>query len=203
MQAPSGLADTLQRLDALLAQQGTDRSQYLDPAALAARTALTEDTVRTLLRGGGAPPEPVNDRVRARLRRLAAAHLERTGRRMSDLVAEISRELEVSEYWARQVCDGKKVPSVEFLHGLVEFFGVEDGEAFFTASAQDALNRALLPALHTLEDPASDPVQALLDRYGVKSADLRAHGSLTRHQLERVLEGVMRSVLPQEGDDRR
>ncbi|MFB8776996.1 hypothetical protein [Streptomyces broussonetiae] len=165
--------------------------------ALAARTALTEDTVRTLLRGGGAPPEPVNDRVRTRLRRLAAAHLERTGRRMSDLVAEISRELQVSEYWARQVCDGKKVPSVEFLHGLVEFFGVEDGEGL------DALNRALLPALHTLEDPASDPVQTLLDRYGVKSADLRAHGSLTRHQLERVLEGVMRSVLPQEGDDRR
>lgn len=126
MEPPTHLPETLRRLDVLAEQQGLTRSDLLDPRELAAGTALPESTVRTLLRGGAAPTDKVNDRVRARLKTLADAHLARTGGRMSDLAADIRARLGVSDYWARQVCAGQKVPSIEFLHGLVEFFGVEE-----------------------------------------------------------------------------
>jgi len=203
VESPAQLPETLCRLEDAIAQQGLERTDFVDPVSLAARTALSEATVRVLLTGGCPPPDSVNDRVRARVSRLAQAHLACTGRRMSDLVMDISRQLGVSEYWARQVCDGKKVPSVELLHGLVQFFDIEDGESFFTDSADEALDRVLRRTLRTMQNPQPDPVQALLDRYGVTGAALRAHGSLTRDQLERVLEGVLRSVLPTEGDTHR
>ncbi|CAL9390852.1 hypothetical protein [Streptomyces sp. enrichment culture] len=198
MASPSPLSETLRRLDRVVQEEGV-RSKLLDAAELARRTALPVSTVRSLLQGGTPPDDSVNDRVRTRIAALAEAEMAATGKRMSDLASDISERLGVSGYWARQVCDGKKVPSVELLHGLVEYFGVEEGEAFFTAPAADALNRVLLPVLHGLEDPENDPVLALMDRYGVRSADLRAHGSLTREQLERLLEGVLRSVVPPDG----
>ncbi|MET9355062.1 hypothetical protein ABZY14_19055 [Streptomyces sp. NPDC006617] len=198
MASPSPLSETLRRLDRVI-QGKEDRSTLLDAAQLAGRTALPVSTVRSLLQGGVPPDDSVNDRVRMRIAALAEAEMAATGKRMSDLASDISERLGVSVYWARQVCDGKKVPSVELLHGLVEYFGVEEGEAFFTASAADALNRVLLPVLYGLEHPESDPVLALMDRYGVRSADLRAHGSLTREQLDRLLEGVLRSVVPPDG----
>ncbi|WP_369153717.1 hypothetical protein [Streptomyces sp. R17] len=198
MASPPPLSETLRRLDKAIQEKGI-RSDLLDVAELAAKTALPTSTVRILLQGGTSPDDSVNDRVRTRIAALAKAHMAATGRRMSDLASDISHQLGVSGYWARQICDGKKVPSVELLHGLVEYFEVEEGEAFFTASAADALNRALLPLLHKLEHPESDPVLALMDRYGVRTADLRMHGSLTREQLERLLEGVLRSVVPPEG----
>lgn len=198
MASPSPLSETLRRLDRVVQEEGV-RTKLLDAAELARRTALPVCTVRSLLQGGTPPDDSVNDRVRTRIAALAEAEMAATGKRMSDLASDISERLGVSGYWARQVCDGKKVPSVELLHGLVEYFGVEGGEAFFTAPAADALNRVLLPVLHGLEDPENDPVLALMDRYGVRSADLRAHGSLTREQLERLLEGVLRSVVPPDG----
>ncbi|MFD8174916.1 hypothetical protein [Streptomyces sp. NPDC059709] len=198
MASPSPLSETLRRLDRVV-QEKEVRTTLLDAAELARRTALPVSTVRSLLQGGTPPDDSVNDRVRTRIAALAEAEMAATGKRMSDLASDISERLGVSGYWARQVCDGKKVPSVELLHGLVEYFGVEEGEAFFTAPAADALNRVLLPVLHGLEDPENDPVLALMDRYGVRSADLRAHGSLTREQLERLLEGVLRSVVPPDG----
>ncbi|MFD7060833.1 hypothetical protein [Streptomyces sp. NPDC059906] len=202
MASPSPLSETLLRLDRVV-QEREGRSKPLDAAELAVRAALPVSTVRSLLQGGVPPDDSVNDRVRTRIAALAEAEMAATGKRMSDLASDISERLGVSGYWARQVCDGKKVPSVELLHGLVEYFGVEEGEAFFTASAADALNRVLLPVLHGLERPENDPVLALMDRYGVRSADLRANGSLTREQLERLLEGVLRSVVPPDGGHER
>ncbi|MFD5653033.1 hypothetical protein [Streptomyces sp. NPDC127039] len=202
MASPSPLSETLRRLDRVV-QEREGRSKPLDAAELAVRAALPVSTVRSLLQGGVPPDDSVNDRVRTRIAALAEAEMAATGKRMSDLASDISERLGVSGYWARQVCDGKKVPSVELLHGLVEYFGVEEGEAFFTASAADALNRVLLPVLHGLEQPENDPVLALMDRYGVRSADLRANGSLTREQLERLLEGVLRSVVPPDGGHER
>ena len=195
MQSTPPLTETLERLETVIAQQGLDRAELLDPAVLATRTALPEATVRTLLDGGPPPAEEVNDRVRHRIHTLVRARLAATGRRMSDLAAEIHRLTGVSEMWARQVCDGKKVPNVEFLHHLVKFFRVDGAESFFTAPADEALNRALLPTLRRLE---TDPLQPLMDKYGVKGSDLRMHGSMSRAQLERLLEGVLRSVLPED-----
>lgn len=202
MEPASQLSETLQRLQKLITERGLNRSELLNPAALAAQTALCEGTVRTLLEGGTAPEDTVNDRVRSRIKTLAQARLTSTGRRMSDLAADVSQRLGISEVWARLVCDGKKVPSVDLLHGLVQFFGVEErrGEAFFTVPADEALNQALLPVLLQMEHPETDPVQALMERFGVQVTDLRHHGSMSREQLERLLEGVFRSVLPPEGE---
>lgn len=183
---------TLERLRSLVQERDAAHPDPLDPGALAAGTALPETTVRTLLDGGEPPADTVNERVRTRIKALADARLRRTGTRMSDLAGDISRQLGVSAFWARQVCSGEKVPSVELLHGLVGFFGVEGGEAFFTAPAPEALNRALLPVLTALRparsaagpsadplsDPLSDPPAGALSRYGdVRGVALRqAHG---------------------------
>ncbi|GAA2568772.1 MULTISPECIES: hypothetical protein [Streptomyces] len=204
MEAAPPLSETLRRLRTLTQEQGLDQSAVLNPERLAEQTALPESTIRALLHGGAAlPADSVNDRVRSRIRTLAQAYISRTGIRMSDLASRVSERLGVSNVWARLVCDGKKMPSVELLHGLVGFFNVEGGEAFFTAPADEALNRALLPMVDKLQCPEEgDPVLALMDRYGVRAADLRMHGSLTREQLERLLEGVLRSVVPtEEGRD--
>jgi hypothetical protein len=196
------LTETLQRLDTLIRERGLNRSDILDPKTLSAQTALPESTIRLLLKGRAVPSESVNERVSARLKVLSTAYLDRTRGRMSELAATLSAQLGISEVWARSVCDGKKTPNVELLHHLVKFFDV-DGESFFTAPADEALNRALLPELRRLERSDPDPVAALMDRYGVKAADLRHHDTLSRQQLERILEGVLRSALPQEGDAKR
>ncbi|MBT2421918.1 hypothetical protein J7F01_14935 [Streptomyces sp. ISL-22] len=194
------LSETLRRLDAVIREHGLNRSDFFDPERLAAKTALSEDSIRLLLDGRTPPDDTVNARVCARVKAVADAYMARTGMRRSELATELSLRASISEVWARQICDGKKTPNVELLHHLVGFFGVDGGETFFTASADQALNRVLLPLLEQWENPERDPVQALLDRYGVKSTDLRLHGTMTRDGLERLLEGVLRSVLPQEGD---
>nr|WP_252980785.1 hypothetical protein [Streptomyces chartreusis] len=108
------------------------------------------------------------------------------------------RRLGISEYWARQICEGKKVPNIELLHGLVDYFEIEAGEPFFTNSADRALNRALLPVLQRFE-PDGDPLDAMLARHGVVQTDLRLHGALNAEQ-RRLLMGVLYSVLSPEGD---
>ncbi|RSS78386.1 hypothetical protein EF918_21175 [Streptomyces sp. WAC06614] len=177
------------------------RSDLLDPKELAARTALPEATVRTLLHGGAPPADTVNDRVRARISTLADAYLARTGVRMSELANRISRQLGVSAFWARQVCSGEKVPSVELLHGLVDFFGVEGGEAFFTVPADEALHRALLPVLASLQPgpdgPESDPdpLAAVLARHGdVRGIALRRARDLPEERWH-VLSATLNALL--------
>ncbi|WP_344014757.1 hypothetical protein [Streptomyces thermospinosisporus] len=155
--------------------------------------------VRALLHGEEGPADTVEERVCERIRTLAEAHVVRTGRRPGDLVSEIAARLGISQVWARKLLKGEKLPNVPLLHGLADFFDVVGGEVFFTAPAADALNRTLLPLLEKYENPASDPVQALLRKYGVRATDLRSHGCLTPEQLETLLEGVIKSVLPPEG----
>jgi antitoxin component HigA of HigAB toxin-antitoxin module len=209
LESQTSLARTVRRLDRAIEERGLTRAQFLDPPVLAATTALPESVVRELLAGGRPPDDTVNERVRARIKALSDAHLRRHGTIMRDLAAEVSARTGISDVWARAVCDGRKTPNVELLHHLVGFFGVEGGESFFTAPADEALARVLRSLARKLEHPhlgpeaalqEVDPVAALLDRYGVVSSDLRMHGSVPRAQLERLLEGVLRSVLPQGGD---
>lgn len=194
------LAETLRRLDALIREQGLDRAVLLDARELAAGTALPEPVVRALLAGEPPPDDTVPERFSARIRVLAQTDLRRTGRKMAALAAEVGASLNVSDVWARLILEGKKTPNIEHLHKLAEFFGLEAGEAFFTAPADKALNRALTPVLAQLENPETDPVEALLRKYGVRTADLRRHGSMTPEALDRLLEGVIRSVLPGKED---
>ncbi|WP_331732555.1 hypothetical protein [Streptomyces sp. NBC_00989] len=192
--------ETLRRLDELITERGLKREDIFDVGTLAAQTALPDAVVRRLLKGRKPTPDTVVERVCARMKVVSAAHLARSGKRMSELAADIHRVLNISDVWARSVCEGKRMPNVALLHHLAAYFGVEDGERYFTAPADEALNRVLLPTLRQLEVPEADALTLLLRQYGVESAHLRQDGSMTRQQIERVLKGVLRSVLPQEGE---
>ncbi|MGW0822575.1 hypothetical protein [Streptomyces sp. NPDC002845] len=199
--APS-LSETLAHIEALIQEQNLQRSVLLNVKELAAKTALPETTVSTLLKGGTPPADMVNDRVRARIRALAQADLTRTAdRRMSDLASAVSRQLGVSDYWARQVCEGKKVPSVELLHGLVDFFGVDGGEAFFTAPAPEALNRVLQPIVAAQQsvperpEAATDPLAETLEQFDdVRGAALRQARKLPEERWK-VLNATLKALL--------
>lgn len=192
------LPETLRRLKAHTEEPD------LNPQELAAETALPVHTVRALLRGETLPPDTVDQRVCLRVRTLADAYLVQNEKRTGDLVTAVAERLGISEVWARKLLKGEKVPSVTLLHGLVEFFAVEGGEAFFTAPPADALNRVLLNRLRKYETPVADPVQALMEKYGVVGTDLRLHGTaLTPEQLEALLAGVIKSVMPTQGDTSR
>ncbi|MBZ6253654.1 hypothetical protein KVH27_35485 [Streptomyces olivaceus] len=188
------LAETLRRLKAHSGEQDLNSRQ------LAAETAMPEDVVETLLRGEEPPATTVEERVCARIAALRSAHLDTTGKKPSDLVSEVHAALDISKEWVRKLLNGQKVPNVALLHGLADFFKVEGGEAFFTAPPADALNRVLEGRLAKYETPAPDPVQALMERYGVVATDLRSHGALTPEQLETLLAGVIKSVMPTEGE---
>lgn len=200
MEPSTSLDETLRRLDELITERGLKREDIFDVGTLAAQTALPDAVVRRLLKGRKPTPDTVVERVCARMKVVSAAHLARSGKRMSELAADIHRVLNISDVWARSVCEGKRMPNVALLHHLAAYFGVEDGERYFTAPADEALNRVLLPTLRQLEVPEADALTLLLRQYGVESAHLRQDGSMTRQQIERVLKGVLRSVLPQEGE---
>ncbi|WP_234337133.1 hypothetical protein [Streptomyces xylophagus] len=187
-------------MDELINEQGLKRADIFDSQVLAARTALPDVVIGRLLKGRKPPADSVNERVCARLKVVSSAYLARTGKRMSELAADIHAELGISDVWARNVCEGKKTPNIDLLHHLAAYFGVEDGERFFTAPADEALNRVLLPTLRQLEVPETDALALLLRQYGVETAHMRQDGSMTREQIERVLKGVLQSVLPQEGE---
>lgn len=195
--APS-LPQTLERLDGLVRRLGVQRSEVLDVRDLATRTALPEDCVRALLRGDPVPEDTVNERVRARIKVLADAYLARTGKRMSDLAGRMERDLGISGVWARSICTGKKVPSVELLHELVRFFKVEGGEGFFTDPAPEALNRALLSVLASLQpvpaEQSDSPMTVLAGDGDVRGLALRQARELSPERW-RVLNATLKALL--------
>ncbi|MET9151924.1 hypothetical protein ABZX82_11745 [Streptomyces griseoflavus] len=203
--APTPLPETLRRLHALIEERGLNRSEILDSRDLAARTLLPEETVRTLLEGRTPPADTVNDRVRARIKTMADAHLTRTGTRMSSLAADLSRRLGVSAVWARQVCAGDKVPSVQLLHGLVGFFHVPGGETAFTAEAAEVLHRALLPLLaaleppHAPEPPTDAPAPAPSGHDDVRAIALRQARDLPPERWN-VLNATLQALLDLDND---
>ncbi|MER5450561.1 hypothetical protein ABT052_37090 [Streptomyces sp. NPDC002766] len=156
MEPNSPLHATLRRLDELTREQRLNQSDALAPDALSAATGLPERSICLLLQGHAPSHDTVEERVCSRLKAVADAYMARTGKRMSELAAEVSQRLGISEVWARQICVGKKVPNVGHLHHLARFFGVEGGEPFFTAPADEALNRALQPILARLETRAGE-----------------------------------------------
>ncbi|MFI8206685.1 hypothetical protein [Streptomyces sp. NPDC085937] len=192
------LAETLRRLRAHIGEQ------ELNPEELADETALPVTVVRALLNGDDPGTTTVEERVCSRIKNLSDAHLHKYGKREGDLVAEVHTRLGISDVWARKLLRGEKVPNVTLLHGIADFFEVDGGEAFFTAPPAEALNRVLQLRLNRYETPEVDPVQVLMERYGVVGSDLRLHGAaLTNEQLEALLAGVIKSVMPtiqQQGD---
>ncbi|MEU6406018.1 hypothetical protein [Streptomyces sp. NPDC046985] len=185
----------------MIEREGLDGPAIFDPAELSGKTSLPVLVVERLLHGERVPDDSVEERVCARMRTISAAHMASRGMGKMALVNEVAERLSLSTAWARKLVDGEKVPTVTFLHQLVRYFGVED-ERYFTATASDALNRVLLPVLERYENPESDPVQALMKRYGIVGADMRQHGMISPEQLEALFAGVIKSVMPPRGDDR-
>ncbi|MGW3312045.1 hypothetical protein ACWDG9_36300 [Streptomyces sp. NPDC001073] len=200
MEPSTSLPETLRRLDELITERGLKRGEVLHVQTLAAKTALPDTVVRRLLKGGKPTPDKVSDRVCARMKVVSDAYLADSGKKMQKLAEDLRDLLGISDVWARSVCEGKRMPNVDLLHHLAEYFHTEGGERFFTAPADEALNRALLPILRELEGSDTDALSQLMREYGVESAHMRQDGDLTREQLERVLKGVLQSVLPQKGE---
>ncbi|MFK0143197.1 hypothetical protein [Streptomyces murinus] len=191
------LPETLQRLRTHAGDQA------LNAQELAAETALPEAVITLLLEGDTPPEDTVDERVCARVKALADAHVTNHRKRFSDLVREVQQRCNISDVWARRVLQGTKVPSVSLLHDLAAFFKVEGGESFFTAPPADALNRVLLTKLSAYEEPHSDPVRALMDRHGIVATDFRMHGrQMSNEQMEQVLADILRSILPPEQGQR-
>ncbi len=73
------LPRTLRRLERAADARGLDRTDFLDPALLAARTALPESTVRDLPDGRTPRQGTVDERDCGRLKALSDAYLRRHG----------------------------------------------------------------------------------------------------------------------------
>ncbi|MET9256552.1 hypothetical protein [Streptomyces sp. NPDC003717] len=204
MEPDPPLAATLDRLRTLLRERGIHPRDVLDPHSLSAATALPEHTVRALLEGRRPPPDTVSERVRNRIKALADAHLAHTGRPMSDFAAHISRQLGISTYWARQICAGQKMPSVELLHGLVTVFHIDQGETFFTRPAPQALHHALQHLLTTLQPP-TPPTTTATPSTPTTPHDIRGIALRQAHDLPpehwNVLNATLHALLQLDDDE--
>lgn len=198
------VSETLRRLEAQIEAQDLDRHIVLNPQVLADRTSLPVDTVLALLQGEEVPEREFNERVLARMKAFVAYHLVKTQKTEAQLIGEVQVALHpISRPWARSVIRGEKVPNSKTLHELAVYFELDGQETYFTSLAVDALNRALQRILLQYEPPERDPIEALMDRYGVKAADMRLHapgGISSKEQLAVLLEGVFKSVIPPKGD---
>ncbi|WP_406366605.1 hypothetical protein [Streptomyces sp. NBC_00645] len=81
-ESPPPLPETLERLDARIAEQGPDRGDVLDPRGPSCRTVLPEELLRALPAGDGtACDDRVGGHVRGRVRAPHERSLGRSGRR--------------------------------------------------------------------------------------------------------------------------
>ncbi|MFD9460502.1 hypothetical protein [Streptomyces sp. NPDC060027] len=88
-ESPPPLRETLERLDARIAEQGPDRGDVLDPRGLSCRAVLPEEPLRVPRAGDGtACDDRVGGDVRGRVRAPYERSLARSGRRP----AEVRRE---------------------------------------------------------------------------------------------------------------
>ncbi|MPY63564.1 helix-turn-helix domain-containing protein [Streptomyces spongiae] len=196
------LSETLTRIEARIAEARLDRGELLDVTDLSRRTALRESEVEALLSGAAPVDEPVDDRVRSRVRALHEAYLARTGMRATDVCKEVAVRLGISPEWARQLLLGKKMPNVRDLTELARFFGVEHGTMFFTDPAATVLNRELDRVLGELEGAREDrgPLLQLATRHGVVTLALRAGHHLTPRKQE-ALAVMLEGLLSGDGED--
>ncbi|WP_031036177.1 hypothetical protein [Streptomyces sp. NRRL F-5650] len=197
------LSATLRRLEMQIQERGLDRAVVLNAKELAGKTSLPVRTVRTLLQGKAVRAESFNDRVLARIKSFVAFHLAQTRKSETELIGEVMTALGLSRPWARSVIRGEKVPNASTLHELAVHFQLDGHETYFTSDAEAALNRELRKILLRFESPERDPIEALMEQYGVKATDMRMHGHATgitsKEQLAALLEGVFKSVLPPKG----
>lgn len=188
--------ETLRRLETHIREQNLDRSVILDPHVLASRTSLPVSAVSALLQGSKLPDEPFESRVLARIRTFMHSYMTEAGKTEAQLIGEVQRSLTISRPWARMVCRGEKVPNPKTLHELAVYFELEGQETYFTCTAAEAVERALKGILHRYEAPQRDPLDALMEQYGVVGSDMRLHGSVgSKAEFAALLEGVFRSVL--------
>jgi transcriptional regulator with XRE-family HTH domain len=197
------LDETLRRLERRITEGKLDRRKILNPGELAAKTSLPLATVQALLRGKGVPEEPFKVQVTGRIATFLTMYMnrdEKSKRTETQLVAELHQNLGLSKEWVRQIVRGQKVPSSEALHELAVYFKLDGQETYFTSAPATALNRELTRILHRYEAPERDPIDALMERWGVKSTDMRLHGGggKNKEEIARLLEAVFKTVLPQE-----
>lgn len=189
------LSETLDRLEALLKEQELDRGDALKVDELAFATALPKETVQALLDRKPVPEDTLEDRVCARIAALAASYIDTTGKRAADVRREVAAAMGRSPEWARQLLAGQSMPNLPNFLALRSYFeqalNLDIDEAFFTAPADEALNRALQPIVDRLG--GYDPLAAVLAELQVARIDHRAANLSARRR--EALAAFIRSVV--------
>lgn len=186
------LHDLLGRLDRLLEARDKTREDVLNVDRLAAATGLTRQEVGTLLRGRRLRARQTAEYVPQRVRLLCERHEQKTGKTLARMVGDLTAGGAMGDVWARKLLQGERVPSVPHLGVLADYFGVP--VAYFMDSAPVALARELRPIVDELEE---DPLDALMDRFGIQAVHARTDGRLTPSQ-RATIAGLIEVVLRQE-----
>ncbi|MGW3627616.1 helix-turn-helix domain-containing protein [Streptomyces sp. NPDC000880] len=188
------LPETLARIGELISKHGLDRSSVLNAKDLSYETGIPPRQVQALLDGKNVAQEGVETRIRRRVRFLYDTRLPEGSNDPYD-VKEIAAGIGVSPVWVRKMLNGEVTPNMAHAHGLMKFFGVDEGLDFLSAEPADALNRALQPALKNLEGP-TDPIAALMSRHGLVS--VAARGRALTSQQEAAVVSMITALMDSE-----
>ncbi|MFD8985531.1 hypothetical protein [Streptomyces sp. NPDC059564] len=189
------LAATLARIRALAHERQLDVDEILNVAALAERTGVPAGLTAALLRGEEfADPTPgeAEETVRRRAAFLYAASRDTNGRPYA--VADIAAAIGAAPWWVGNLVAGRELPHLRHCAEFAAFFGRE--VTFLTDTPAQAVNRALQPAVQSLNNGSGDLMADLMDQYGLVSISTRGE-ALTRTQ-ETLLLGMITSMLSAE-----
>ncbi|MFD8020166.1 hypothetical protein ACFXJO_30930 [Streptomyces lavendulae] len=189
------LATTLARIRALAKERQLDLDEILDAEALAARTGVPAEVTAALLRGEEFA-EPTPEEARATVHR-RAAFLHATSRDTDGrpyAVADIAAAIGAPPEWVDHLVSGVPLAHLGHCGEFAAFFGREP--AFLTDTPARALDRALQPAVRSLDNGPGDLLAELTDHYGLVSISTRGR-TLSRTQ-ETLLLGMITSMLSAE-----
>ncbi|WP_326844476.1 hypothetical protein OHB33_40655 (plasmid) [Streptomyces sp. NBC_01558] len=163
------LAETLRRLDSLLAKDGRTRDEALDTMKLSEESGVPQDVIQALLEGEEAPAEDITERIVSRMVHLRETRLRADGRRHS--YDEIASSFGASRASLSNLVNSRKKAPVEAVTGArpsrlggplastqagVERFFFGEPNGWLSAEPASALNEALQRVLKALPATAGE-----------------------------------------------
>ncbi|MCX5379962.1 hypothetical protein [Streptomyces sp. NBC_00091] len=192
---PLSLAATLTRIRALAQERRLDVDEILDAESLAGRTGVPVEVTAALLRGeefADPTPEEAEETLRRRAAFLYAVSRDTHGQPYA--IAEIAAAIGVDPWWVGALVSGREPPHLRHCTEFAAFFGREI--TFLTDTPAQAVNRALWPAVESLNYGSGDLMADLMNQYGLVSISTRGR-ALTRTQ-ETLLLGMITGMLSSE-----
>lgn len=192
---PLALTTTLARLRALAAERRLDVDEILDAVSLSERTGVPVEVTAALLRGeefADPTPEEAEETVRRRAAFLYAVSRDPQGQPYA--VAEIAAAIGADPRWVDSLVSGGRPSHLRHRAEFAAFFGRD--VTFLTDTPAQAVNRALWPAVESLNYRSGDLMADLTNQYGLVSISTRGR-ALTRTQ-ETLLLGMITGILSSE-----